>query len=441
MQQLTDLRHYLLHVLKTKGFIGIPFRVAMLIKRFDLDGHLMNSIVHEIETLGQEFGYAPAMIVPAVVVKRHAKAMSDVFHSSLEWGVHGHTHKSFRHFSLSRQKDELKKAKSLFSELGIDVHGFRAPYLSWTEDTLQAVGESDLCWDSDQSYMWDVPGQLMPKKTKWISEKAIRSFYNPLDARDHIVIPRLCNGVINIPVTLPDDEIIIDRFGIRDDTQISAIWMHVLEETVARGSIFVLQLHPERYPICQGAMRSLLEVARNPGKSIWTTGMNDVAEWWLHKRAFKFDFESLPNNEVKVRVNCDDRAAILGRNIACDVKTEPFDEHYELIRAKAFTLGPGKHLPCIGIPSGSPDSLYGFLDDMGFAYETMAARANYSLILDAYDSFGPDDEMALLQQIHATPNPILRFGLWPAPYKSAFLTSHDLDCVTLTDFLLRVFGG
>ena len=78
---------------------------------------------------------------------------------------------------------------------------------------------------------------------------------------------------------------------------------------------------------------------------------------------------------------------------------------------------------------------------MGFAYEIMCNDSDYSLVLDSYPSFGPDDEMALLQQIEKCPYPILRFGLWPDKYRSAFLTSHDLDCVTLSDFVLRVFGG
>jgi hypothetical protein len=81
-----------------------------------------------------------------------------------------------------------------------------------------------------------------------------------------------------------------------------------------------------------------------------------------------------------------------------------------------------------------------FLANEGFPYEVSDIDAGYSLFLSEYETFGRRNELDLLGRIEQSPNPIVRYWLWPDAKKSAFVTSHDLDCVTLTDFLLRLFG-
>jgi hypothetical protein len=193
--------------------------------------------------------------------------------------------------------------------------------------------------------------------------------------------------------------------------------------------------------MCQDAMRSLLEQACNSNQDIWVTGMNSIAKWWIHKRDYNFKFKIVSEKSVEVNIECDDRAVVLGRNITGNIKKSKFNTHYDLIKEKHFVIDVQGRIPCIGIPVDSPKLLLDFLDDMGFAYENIQNNKSYSIILDHYETFGPDEEIALIQQIEKTSNPVLRFGLWPYKYKSAFTTTHDLDCVTLTDFFLRIFGG
>ena len=81
-----------------------------------------------------------------------------------------------------------------------------------------------------------------------------------------------------------------------------------------------------------------------------------------------------------------------------------------------------------------------FLTDEGFCYEVSDKNSKYSLFLDEYETFDREDEINLLGRIRENPNPIVRYWRWPSGMRSAFVTSHDLDSVTLTDFVLRLLG-
>jgi len=62
---------YLKFVFRTKGFIGFFLRIGMLVRRFDLSGNKMKQAVSKIQQIGKKYSYQPALIIPAVVLKRY----------------------------------------------------------------------------------------------------------------------------------------------------------------------------------------------------------------------------------------------------------------------------------------------------------------------------------------------------------------------------------
>ena len=271
-------------------------------------------------------------------------------------------------------------------------------------------------------------------------EKGIDLLYNPLDGRTGVVIPRMHGDIVRIPIALPDDEILIDRLGIRDPNVISQLWSEILENTHERGHIFVLQLHPERLPICREPMEMLLDKALNSKGDVWVTGMKEVAQWWKEKSQFEFTFESVPRRGYRVHCKCTDRATILARNGNRSASQEPFYRDYYKIGEMEFLVESGSLKPCIGVHPQCSQELLKFLGDEGFPYEVSDNSAGYSLFLKGYETFGRKNEVDLLRRIEESPNPIVRYWLWPDGKRSAFATSHDLDCMTLTDFLFRLCG-
>ncbi len=441
MLKMGDIRRYLGFVVKSKGLIGFILRIGMLIRRFDIFGKKMKNAVLEIEQIGKKYKYRPTIIVPALVLKRHRKLLNRLLDANLEFAIHGYTHKNFKPLSLHEQVSEIQKAKDVFNELGIPACGFRAPYLSWNDYTNEAVEKNQLLWESNETFMWNGFRDLKASKLGYFKEKAVHVLYSPLNAEKNVAIPHLKGRIVCIPVALPDDEILVDRLGIKDSETISQLWLEIMEHTYERGDVFTLQLHPERFCICQKAMEALLQRATVYSKpSIWITSMREIAEWWKEKSQFQFTLEAIPERGYRVRCECTDRAVILCRNLSSEVSKTPFHQDYSIIEEREFFIESGNLKPCIGVHPRCSKMLREFLTDEGFCYEASDKNSKYSLFLNEYEAFARKNEMDLLSRIAENPNPIVRYWRWPAGMRSAFVTTHDLDSVTITDFLLRLLG-
>ena len=432
---------YIVFVLRTKGLFGLIIRIGMLIRRFDICGNKMKNAVLEIEQIGKKYKYRPTMIVPALVLKRHHKLLGDLSNTNLELAIHGYTHKNFRHLDLHEQVSEIQKAKDVFNELEISTYGFRGPYLSWNDYTNEAIEKNQLLWESNETFIWNGFRDLKATKLGYFKEKDIHELYRPLNADKNIMIPYLKGRIVCIPVTLPDDEILVDRLGFKDSETISRICIDIMERTYERGGIFTLQLHPERFRVCQEALEALLQRAAMYSKpSMWITGMREIAEWWKEKSQFQFTFEAISERGYCVRCECTDRATILCRNLSGEASKASFYQDYSIIEDKEFFIESKNLKPCIGVHPRCSKELRKFLTDEGFCYEVSNKNSKYSLFLNEYETFVRKNGIDLLSRITENPNPIVRYWRWPAGMRSAFVTTHDLDSVTITDFLLRLFG-
>jgi peptidoglycan/xylan/chitin deacetylase (PgdA/CDA1 family) len=441
MLRISDLGKYLRFVVRTKGLTGLILRIGMLFKRFDIFGIKMKNAVLEIENIGKKYKYRPTIIIPAVVLKRHRNLLSHLSDANVEFAIHGYTHKDFKPLGLHAQLSEIRKAKDAFNELEIHAYGFRAPYLSWNDYTTEAVEKSGLLWESNETLIWNGFRNLIAAKSRHFMENAIHQLYKPLDAEKNAAIPRLEGKIIRIPVALPDDEMLVDRLGIKDSERISQLWIDIMEDMYERGGVFVLQLHPERFRICQNAMESLLQRATVHSKpSIWITGMREIAEWWKEKSRFRFTLEAMPDKGYRIRCECTDRATILCRNHSTEASKPAFYQDYSVIEDREFFIESKDLKPCIGIHPQCSKTIRAFLTDEGFCHEVSDKDSKYSVFFDECETFVRKDEMHLLRRIAESPNPILRYWRWPAGMRSAFVTTHDLDSVTITDFLLRLLG-
>jgi len=399
----------------------------------------MKKAILEIEQIGKKYKYESALITPAVILKRHRNFLRHLSDETLEFAIHGYEHRDFKPLSLDEQTVQIKKAQDLYKELGVPAYGFRAPYLSLNSYTTEAVRKNNFLWESHEAMIWNGFSNYSLSKFRHFMANAIHQLYNPFDAQKNIGIPRLQDGVVCIPVTLPDDEILIDRLGIKDLNRIENIWTEILKKIIHRGDIFVLQLHPERFAICRKAMEGLLKKASSPKQNIWVTGMREVAEWWKEKSQFKLTFQNVSRKKYQVHCKCTDRATVLCRNFCSETSQAPFYRDYHLIEEREFYIKSENLKPCIGVHPRCSKTLRNFLEDEGFPYEVSDLNSKCSIFLEEYETFARKDEMTLLSRIEENPNPIVRYWLWPNETRSAFVTTHDLDCLTLTDFLLKAF--
>jgi len=427
---------YTRFLLKTKGIIGLAYRIGMLQQRFDLSGNNMKKVILEIDQLGKEYHYKPTLVVPAVVLKRYQHFFTHLAKDNLEFAIHGYSHKNYKLLSLEEQISSIKRAKEVFKELNINCYGFRAPYLSWNDNTVSAVQHSNLVWESDKTIIWNGTIESHKIKINRFHQKAIHFLYNPYDAKKNISIPRLVGNVVRIPILLPDDEILIDRLGCKNSERIEEIWSEMYEGICKRGEIFVLQLHPERFQFCKYAMKNLLNKASK--QDVWITSMKDVSEWWKEKNYFKFTFQKHSQKGYRIHCKCTDRATVLCRNIGKQSTESFFYKDYRHVKGREFFIQSSKK-PCVGVNSKCSKKVVQFLRNEGFHTETSDEDLDYSIFLEGYETFDHHDELELLKTIENNPNPVIRYWRWPDEKKSALLTTHDLDSLTIQDFVYRIF--
>ncbi|MBU4501131.1 MAG: polysaccharide deacetylase family protein [Nanoarchaeota archaeon] len=193
---------------------------------------------------------------------------------NVEYAVHGCIHVDYSKLSAETLKKHLHKALQIFHTYNINVCGFRAPYLQWNNSDNNVLKSLGFLYNSSSSIHWDV----VPEKYLNKSYDLALTTYKPIDANQKQSLPFIKNDVVCIPVSLPDDEILIDRLGIKDQNILFKVWMKILEQTNERGELFVLQLHPERFHLANHALANLIKAAKQ--KSVWVTTLKDVAEWW-----------------------------------------------------------------------------------------------------------------------------------------------------------------
>lgn len=429
---------YVWFVICTKGLVGGIIRAGMLVRRFDISGRRMRLALEQIAKLGKRFGYKPALIVPAVVLRRYPDILDGRLTKDLELAIHGYTHRNFRPLSLEDQVDQIRKAKDVFLRLGVQATGFRTPYLSRNQWTEEAVKRCGLRWNSDVAFMAKGLVNQNVGRIRFFVRRALQRLYDPADAAERVLLPWIYQDLVCIPILLPDDEILVDRFGIRQPRVIAHIWHKMLRWTMLRCELFVLQLHPERFFLCQETMEKLLNCASSPKKRTWIAAMGQIADWWVSRHRHRFSVTQVSDGNFEVSFDGPQQTTVVGLNMPSGLG-DPFCRGYRRIGSRQFRIQTNGIRPVVGIHPCQTD-LIDIIHNVGFAYEQAEQDCGYAIYISAAERFESADQVRLLRRIEACGRPIVRCWPWPGAYRSAFTTTHDLDCLTLMDFVYRLVG-
>src|SRR5256885_16488183 len=80
-----------------------------------------------------------------------------------------------------------------------------------------------------------------------------------------------------MPVSLPDDEILVDGLGIHNATGLWHAFEAMMEMACSTRSHLVVQVHPERFHICEAALELLIE--KTVDASGWLGPLSGAAGW------------------------------------------------------------------------------------------------------------------------------------------------------------------
>lgn len=239
----------LIHTLKTKGLVNTLRRISMIYTRYPFGGFL-KSINDLLEVLEDNEAKATFPIT-AITLERNIDLIKGIKSNSIEWAMHGYIHTDYTKLEENVTLAHLKIGKKIFKKANIDVIGFRAPYLSINKKLLSMLSKNGFIYDSSKCYFTDIISRNIEEV------KIILDYYKPLKKWSI----KTYDGIIEIPVCLPDDEILVDRLKFRKE-KIGKLWIEMCRKIKNEGGIPVIQLHPERGRICKMGLEMVLDWAR-----------------------------------------------------------------------------------------------------------------------------------------------------------------------------------
>jgi peptidoglycan/xylan/chitin deacetylase (PgdA/CDA1 family) len=423
---------------RAKGPLALLRRAHSITSRYGPTQEKMDRALQLFAQTLQRFDCGASFPITAIALKRSSNTVAKYLDQNIEFAVHGYTHIDYSQLAPEEQLAHLHRARETFAELGITAAGFRSPYLRRDAHLHAAIEATGFSYASNQPIMWDVleADDLAP--SAYASYKRAIDFYDPWHASERPSLPQLNSQIVEIPVLLPDDEILVERLGGGTDDLVGKTWRRILSQTYQRGELFTIQLHPERIAGCVTGLSSVLSEARALKPAVWIARLDEIAAWWRARAEATLEITDAGNGRLHLAVTGPSGTTALTRGVQVDAPTAPWAEGYQQVQATTFTI-QAPHRPFIGLSPTTSPKLTDFLRQQGYILEISDQGHRYSCYLDRPE-FTAEHERRLLTQIEASDRPLIRLGRWPNGAHSALAITGDIDALTLWDYGLRLFG-
>jgi peptidoglycan/xylan/chitin deacetylase (PgdA/CDA1 family) len=419
---------------RAKGELGMASRVGSIVARFGTTPTRMRRYLSVYVSITEEFGTRPTLPITASVLARHPDLVRAYRDRGVEFAIHGLIHNDHSQLGLDEQLRSISAAVAIFDAAAVPYCGFRAPYLRYNEATQAAARALGFRYHSSQAVEFAVLANLNHNGQAGRSYRRALTYYRAADAASCVARPRSIGSLVDIPVTVPDDEIMVDRLRLPDEGQ-KVAWLAVLDSTYRRGDLFTIQLHPERILQCAAALRAVLAEANARQPGIWLATLGDIASWWQSRQQTQLSVESLGGGSFRVQLRGDPRATLVVRGLG-RVPADRWFGQDMTCGARDFTIASIRK-PIVGVSRRTPGAVVLFLREEGYPVEL----ADSGERLGAYVDVSGDnwDEISLLDRIDHAPGPLVRLWRWPEQARSALTVTGDIDSITLQDFGLRLW--
>lgn len=400
----------------------------MVLSRFGITASAMARRLDRYAAILADLGVRPTWPATACVLGRHPALLREYASGGAELAVHGLVHGDHAVMDRRQQRETIARAAAIFERAGISAVGFRGPYLRYNDATLDVLRELGFRYHSSQAVSFPLASDDAAEPNRASHERALR-FYSAQDARRTAARPRLLQGLVDIPVAVPDDEILVERLRV-DEASATAQWLAMLDQTYERGDLFTIQLHPERIDELGEALESTVREARRREPRVFIARLGEIAEWWLRRSRATLDVTRTEESRYRVRLDADEDVAVLVRGSGSGGAN---DDRAVAGTAREFVIdGPRK--PVAAVSHRTPAAAREFLADEGVPFDVSDDRERYGAFVDQGDAW---DECAVLSALDAGPGPLVRVARWPQGARSALAVTGDIDALTIFDFMLR----
>lgn len=409
-------------------------RALTVLGRFGVTPAKMETLLGRYCDVVQAAGASPTLPITASVLARHRSTAHRLRERGVELAIHGLHHNDFALLDGADQHKQIVQAIDVFNAASVPFVGFRGPYLRSNDETASVLRDEGFLYESSHTVMFSLVDEPFRRRRHRIAYGRAIGLYAPQDARRVPVRPRDVGGLIDIPVALPDDEILIDRLGYGPE-RIAEVWLAILSRTYASSELFTLQLHPERIRVAEDALRAVLDRARSLEPRVWIATLSEIALWWRHRATLSLELSETSPGRYCARIvggTADD-----GASIAIRCRTSPHGPVAATRSTQREISVESERKPLVGLACRSDESVRRFLTEEGFLWEIADDPSPYGAYLDLPSRTW--DGADLLAAIDRGPGPLVRLARWPHAAQSALAVTGDIDSITLGDFFWRMW--
>jgi len=436
---------YLSHIVATKGLAHGVGRAFQIFSRFLFGTRRFDRMLGSLGGAPYLSDAKITFFVTAILLERHEKSIRRLRELGHVIAAHGLYHSNMKLQTLEKQTSILHDSRQVFEKHGYAVDGFRCPYLSYNEDTIDALRSSQYWWTSQDLICWsdEFPSGGQDDAVM----KRLAHIYSWTEADESVSVPRFSKGLVDIPITAPDDEMLVERYKVRDPREIGRIWETILRKTHEKGELCHLLFHPERYSFVRDPLKEVLAVGKEMSPAIWISSLAEIADWWQKRKNSKWTIEKNGNDGWRLWLEAPDEATLLcGRAGARSGKSNPFFRGFAAVdpiekrdRSAGYFAGNGQRYT-VGLSRACPEELEDFLAEEGFFAERTDREADHSFFIDRDRPFEERDRLPLLNRLESADHPLLRLWRWPGEARSALSISSDVDAISILDFVRRALN-
>jgi peptidoglycan-N-acetylglucosamine deacetylase len=127
-------------------------------------------------------GLTSTFFIPGRVGERHPERVTEIVRAGHEVGLHGYTHRSPQTMSADEEREELRTARAILTQLGATLHGYRSPSWEFSPHTVGLLAAEQLSYSSNfmddiRPYVHD-EADLVELPVHWILDDAAHFWFN-----------------------------------------------------------------------------------------------------------------------------------------------------------------------------------------------------------------------------------------------------------------------
>ena len=225
------------------------------------------TILHNIFSALEEVNGRFAFPTIAAVAKMKPELVKMIASEGHEVASHGYNHIRYPTLTTEERERDLRLSLQVFTKMGIEINGFRAPYDNYTDDMPLLLEQTNLSWDGGFGYR---------------AEHREKTHFFNIDIDGHQ------SKVTYIPLNIQSDDLMIDRLGM-DPTAITKTLGAEVSNAAATNGVIMFDLHPIRMGQTKfvGCLKEVTEHAQ--GLGAWCTTPAEAVKYWNRHRKWKGD--------------------------------------------------------------------------------------------------------------------------------------------------------